>query len=75
MENTNAFHCQQLCKTTSVSKLPIKVLEKSYIVSSIRMIIDTTKERRRRVFANILHKKVPSAGVFVKEGRYVVNES
>jgi hypothetical protein len=32
------------------------------------MVIDTTKERGRRVFANVLHKKVSSARVFVKEG-------
>ena len=39
------------------------------------MVIDTTKERRRRIFANILHKKMSPTRMLIDKIRHVVNES
>jgi len=48
---------------------------RSYVMGGVRMIVDSSKECRGRVFPNVPYEKMASARVLVKEVRYVVNEA
>ena len=51
------------------------LFDNTYIVCGIRVVINTTEERGRRVATDILDEKVTPTRVFVKEVGDVVNEA
>ena len=48
---------------------------KTYVVRSVRMIVDTTEEGGRRILADVLHDQVATARVVVNQSRHIVNEA
>lgn len=53
----------------------IEPTEETYVVSSIRVVVDTTEERGRGVLADELDQKMATTGVLVHEVGHVVDES
>ena len=49
--------------------------QRTHIVRSVRMVIDTTEERGRRIFANHLDQEVRTARVLLDEIRHIMDES
>ena len=47
----------------------------TYVVSCVRVVIDTAEECRRRVLANVLGEQVTATRVLVHEVRDVVDEA
>lgn len=47
----------------------------TYIVSSVRMVVDTTEESCRRILANEFDKKMRASRMFVNEIRHVMDEA
>ena len=45
------------------------------IVCSIRVVVNTAKERSGRVFANILREQMATTRVLVEEGRDIMDEA
>ena len=45
------------------------------VVRGVRVVVHAAEERRRRVLAGVLREQVAAAGVFVEEGRHVVDEA
>ena len=47
----------------------------TYVVRSVRVVVHTAEERRRRVAADVLREKMTATGVLVQEGRNIVDEA
>ena len=41
----------------------------------IRVVVDTTEERRCRILANVLREQMTATGMFIQEVRDIVNEA
>ena len=50
-------------------------MEPAYVVSSVRVVVDTTEERCGRILANHLGDEVTTTGMLVHERADVVNET
>jgi hypothetical protein len=59
----------------SIPKKKKKSMQRTDIVSSIRMVVNATEESRRRVLSNHLDQKVCPAGVFFDKVAHVVDEA
>ena len=48
---------------------------KTYVVRSVRMIVDTTEECSRSVLADVLGEEMTATRVFFEERRNIVDET
>ena len=72
VEHTYTLHREQL---QEISICVSAFQNRTYIVGSVRVVVDTAEERGCRVLANVLEEQMATTRVLVDKVRDIVNEA